>query len=66
PIMRSGAIVAEEESIEQSRDRGQRELEQLHPSIRRFLNPREYPVGLDIDLFELREQLIQEYRNSQR
>ena len=37
-------------------------LQQLHPSVRRFMNPHEYPVGLDIGLHELRDSMILQAR----
>ncbi len=62
PIMRSGVIVAAEESIHDARTRAQRELKQLHPAIRRLLFPHQYPAGLDIGLHEMREHMIRKLR----
>ncbi|MCU0879268.1 MAG: hypothetical protein MUF06_15905, partial [Pirellulaceae bacterium] len=45
------------------RERTGQQLAQLHPGIRRFLHPHEYPVGLDIGLFERREALIEQLRD---
>jgi nicotinate phosphoribosyltransferase len=45
------------------RERTDQQLAQLHPGIRRFLHPHEYPVGLDIGLFERREALIEQLRD---
>jgi nicotinate phosphoribosyltransferase len=62
PVMSGGKLVAEPEPLAVVQARAQRELERLHPSIRRFLNPHEYPVGIDVGLHELRDQLIRDAR----
>jgi nicotinate phosphoribosyltransferase len=38
------------------------QVAKLHPGIRRFMNPHEYPVGIDIGLHELRDQMIRQMR----
>src|SRR5690606_39761646 len=58
PVVRGGQVVAGEESLDAIRSRAQSELAQLHPTIRRLLNPHEYPVGLDIGLHERRNEMI--------
>jgi len=63
-VVRLGQVTVEAEPLPKIRDRAQRELSRLHPSIRRFLHPHEYPVGLDIGLHELRTELIQAWRDS--
>jgi len=63
PAVRRGEIVFERESLDTIRGRVQLELARLHPTIRRFLNPHEYPVGLDVGLFERREKLIAQLRH---
>lgn len=63
PVVRRGEIVFERESLDTIRQRVQSELARLHPTIRRFLNPHEYPVGLDVGLFERREKLIAQLRH---
>lgn len=62
PIIRRGAVVAPAETISDARARAKRELERLHPTVRRLLNPHEYPVGIDIGLHERREQMIRDLR----
>lgn len=64
PVVRGGEITTPRESLEQIRARVQTQLSQLHPAIRRFLNPHEYPVGLDIGLHERREAMIRQWRQS--
>ena len=58
PFLRSGKLVAERESLETIRERASSQLDELHSSIRRFLHPHEYPVGLDISLHERRDAMI--------
>lgn len=62
PITRSGEIVYEEEPLDALRDRARTELAKVHPGTHRFLNPHEYPVGLEPALHELRTRMIDEAR----
>ena len=62
PVARGGRVVAEPEGIEAIRTRVNSQLGRLHPAVRRFMNPHEYPVGLEIGLHELRAQMIRELR----
>ena len=62
PVMRNGRRLAESEPLTAIRERAVNQLAQLHPGIRRFLNPHEFPVGVDIGLHELRNQMIQQLR----
>lgn len=65
PVYRDGSVVAEPESLEVIRERRKENLKALHPTSRRLLNPHEYPVGLDIGLHELRDEMIQAARSAQ-
>lgn len=65
PTLRGGKRVGNMESLENIRSRAKEQLSWLHPAIRRFLNPHEYPVGLDIGLHELREAMIFQARAPQ-
>lgn len=62
PVMRAGKVVIEKERIDDTRARTHRELNRLHPTVKRLMNPHEHPVGLDIGLNELRDQMIREVR----
>lgn len=57
-VMRGGEIVAEPDGLEAARARAAQQLQTFHPSIRRLINPHEYPVGLDVGLHELRDEMI--------
>ncbi len=64
PVMRAGKVLAEPEPLAELRARTLRQVGRLHPTLRRFLNPHEYPVGLDIGLHELRDKMIREAREA--
>jgi nicotinate phosphoribosyltransferase len=64
PVMRSGRTVMEQESLVDVRARVIAGLNRLHPTVKRFLHPHEYPVGLDRGLHDLRMRMIQEARQS--
>lgn len=62
PIFRRGKLVHTLPTLQESRARAQREVLSLDPSIRRFLNPHTYPVGLEESLNTFRTKLILEKR----
>ena len=62
PVMRQGRIVAAAPTIHQVRDTAKQQLAGFHASIKRFVNPHEYPVGLEQGLHELKTRLILEAR----
>jgi len=62
PIFRAGKRVYQEPSLEALRTRAQGQLARLHPGVRRFMNPHEYPVGLEAGLHERRTKLVMRAR----
>ncbi|WP_345236722.1 nicotinate phosphoribosyltransferase [Hymenobacter saemangeumensis] len=62
PVFSRGQRVGQLPTLAESRAHAQREVQGLDPSIRRFLNPHIYPVGLEAGLHEYRTQLILERR----
>jgi nicotinate phosphoribosyltransferase len=62
PVARGGRIVGPVESLADMRQRARGELAKLHPATRRFLNPHEYPVGLEPRLHALRTSMIEAAR----
>jgi nicotinate phosphoribosyltransferase len=60
--LRGGDMVHDPDTIEVARARAARELAQLSPRARRFLNPQPYPVGLDPHVHLRKQQLIAEAR----
>lgn len=62
PVFRQGKAVCDCPALCDIRARVQEQLAHLHPGMRRFLNPHEYPVGLEQRLHELKSQMIAELR----
>ncbi|MCP5150400.1 MAG: nicotinate phosphoribosyltransferase [Ectothiorhodospiraceae bacterium] len=62
PVVRGGRIVYDTPPIADMRQRTADQLARLHPSVKRFLNPHEYPAGLERRLHDLRTRLILEAR----
>jgi nicotinate phosphoribosyltransferase len=58
PIFRKGKRVYESSSVFEIQSRARRELGKFHAGIKRFVNPHEYPVGLEQSLHELKTKLI--------
>ncbi|MGE5608917.1 MAG: nicotinate phosphoribosyltransferase [Bacillota bacterium] len=58
PIFRQGRLVYQSPRIEESRRRVQEQLAGFHSGIKRFINPHEYPAGLEKRLHELKTKLI--------
>ncbi len=66
PAIRGGQRVAERESLETIRQRRHDNLDRLHSTSRRLMNPHTYSVGLESSLHDFRNQLIEQERNLQR
>jgi nicotinate phosphoribosyltransferase len=62
PIFRGGNCVYQSPSLTTIRDRAAEQINLLHPTHRRLVNPHEYPVGLEKSLAELRTRLLHEAR----
>ena len=62
PVVRNGNVVYQYPSIHSIRDRVQCQLKQLHAGIKRFVNPHQYPVGLELGLHEYKAGLIMQAR----
>jgi len=64
PVMRNGSVVYDPPALDTIRNRAKQQLAMLHPGIRRFVNPHQYPVGLERQLFDLRADLIHAARHT--
>jgi nicotinate phosphoribosyltransferase len=64
PIFRKGELVYSLPELKAVQQRTREQLSRLHSGIRRFVNPHQYPVGLERNLHELRTQLILKARNA--
>lgn len=62
PVVREGKVVYTPPPLAESRERTQRQISHLHSGIKRFVNPHQYPVGLDPRLHERRLRMILEAR----
>jgi nicotinate phosphoribosyltransferase len=58
PIFRRGQRVYQCPTLDESRRRCIDQLGRLHDGIRRFANPHEYPVGLELGLHQLKTDLV--------
>lgn len=58
PIFRHGRLVYKPPSLDAIRTRTQEQLSMLHPGIKRFANPHQYPAGLELTLHEFKTELI--------
>ncbi len=58
PVFCQGRRVYHVPCLEESRKRLQGQLELFHAGVKRFVNPHEYPVGLELGLHERKTQLI--------
>ncbi len=62
PIFRKGELVYQSPTVPELRLRTRQQLSQFHVGIRRFLNPHEYPVGLEASLHRLKTEIILQAR----
>ncbi len=58
PVMRGGERVAAAPALAEVRERALASVAEIDPSVRRFLNPHVYPVGLERSLHDLRTALV--------
>jgi nicotinate phosphoribosyltransferase len=58
PIFRDGKRIYDFPPLAEIRQRTQKQLETLHPTIKRIINPHLYPVGLEQKLHSLKNKLI--------
>ncbi|MGB0521527.1 MAG: nicotinate phosphoribosyltransferase [Flammeovirgaceae bacterium] len=65
PIFKAGKLIYDLPDIEEIRSLVHQELQSFHPSIKRFTNPHGYPVGLEKNLYELKNDLIMKLRGNQ-
>ena len=64
PVLRGGRLVYDRPTLAASRQRAIDQLACLHPGVKRFLNPHQFPVGLERDLFDLRTRLVLQARGA--
>ena len=64
PIFRRGKAIYQAPTRLEVKAYVSTQLEKFHPTIKRLLNPHEYPVGLESRLLNLRTELILKTRNA--
>lgn len=64
PIFRAGKLVYNEPTIHKIREKAISEMKNFHSGIKRFVNPHEYPVGLEKSLYELKMDLVHKLRKT--
>jgi len=62
PVFRDGKCVYKKPSLEEIREKRSSVLKKFHRGIKRFVNPHQYPVGLEEKLHELKTRLVLEAR----
>lgn len=62
PVFKEGACVYDCPSLPQIRAYTQKELQRLQTGTKRFLNPQEYTVGMEKNLYDLKVNLIRSIR----
>ena len=62
PVFCKGERVYDPPSIHEVRQRTGEQLSRFHPTILRFVNPHQYPVGLERGLYNLKTRLVCEAR----
>ena len=58
PVVRGGRVVREAPPLSDIRSRAADQLGRLHSGIKRFVNPHQYPVGLSLELRDLKTKLV--------
>jgi nicotinate phosphoribosyltransferase len=62
PVFRQGARVYDPPPLAEIRQRTKDQLARFHGGIKRFVNPHQYPVGLELQYYDLKTRLILEAR----
>ncbi|HEY7117428.1 MAG TPA: nicotinate phosphoribosyltransferase [Tepidisphaeraceae bacterium] len=62
PIFRGGRCAYDVPPLAASRQRTGEQLAQFHAGVKRFVNPHQYPVGLERSLHDLKTRLVLEAR----
>lgn len=63
PVIRKGRSAYKLPPLDKIRERALSQLHMLHASIKRFLNPHQYVVGLEKQLYEKKIRLVHAIRN---
>jgi nicotinate phosphoribosyltransferase len=58
PVFRAGKLVYDPPALESVRSRAAEQLAGFHAGVKRFMNPHQYPVGLEQRLSDLKTRLV--------
>lgn len=58
PIFKRGQQIYQSPPLAEIRRRAQSQLAMFHTGVKRFINPHQYPVGLELGLHELKTELV--------
>lgn len=58
PVMRNGKRIKPAHTALELKNYAREQIAGLHPSIRRLMNPHQYPVGLELGFSELKTRLV--------
>lgn len=58
PVFRGGELVYRVPTAAEARERRAEQLARFHGGVRRFVNPHEYPAGIDEDLWQRRDEMF--------
>ena len=64
PVVRNGELVYVVPTLAKVKQRRDQDIAKLHPAVRRFVNPHEYPVGLEPSLHSRKSAMIINLRNA--
>ncbi|WP_242393870.1 nicotinate phosphoribosyltransferase [Anaeromyxobacter oryzisoli] len=64
PVFRRGRRVYDPPPLQSIRARTQAQLAGFHPGVKRFVNPHQFPVGVERALYEVRTRLVLEARRA--
>lgn len=66
PIFKNGELVYNMPSVKDIQNKVKEQFKYFHNGIKRFVNPHQYPVGLEEKLFNLKTELILKARNTEK
>lgn len=57
-VVKAGKVIYKSPHVREIRKRRDNDIKHLHPTIRRFVNPHQYPVGLELGLHKHKSEMI--------
>ncbi|QMU27245.1 nicotinate phosphoribosyltransferase [Adhaeribacter radiodurans] len=66
PVFQQGQLIYQSPDLRTIQQYAQQQVQQLHETIRRFLNPHVYPVGLEENLYNQKMEIILQLRQGEK